>query len=162
MKTGERAGILNRAMPAVGDKVLEAFRRIALPVEAFARRHDVRLDRYPKGKPAWELRFARGQGGEAAIVLSYREPTGHVLDVSAVWWLDDFDARTRRVHSEKIGAHYGRDGDPALERLLEDAFTRIAGWKNADLGPARGPYRDWAKTHTAESFAAQRERLPRH
>lgn len=149
-------------MLGVDDKVLEAFRPIALPVEAFVRRHDVRVDRYPKGKSAWELRFARGQGGEAAIVLSYREPTGHVLDVSAVWWLDDFAARTRRVHSEKVGAHYRRDGDPALERLLEDAFARIGRWTDADLGPARGPYRDWARTHSAESFAAERERLPRH
>jgi len=149
-------------MPSVDDKVLEAFRRIALAVEAFARRHDVRVDRYPKGKPAWELRFMRGRGGEAAIVLSYREPQGHVLDVSAVWWVDDFAARTRRVRSVKVGTHYARDGDSALVRLLEDAFIRIGGWTDADLGPARGPYRDWARTHTAESFAAQRERLPRH
>jgi len=149
-------------MPAIDDKVRELFFEVAPSVEAFAGTRDLRIDRYRKGKSAWELRFAREQGGEAAIVLSFREPVGHVLDVSAVWWLDDFATQTRRVRAEKIGAHYRRDSGAALKRLLEDAFARIEGWTVADLGPPRGPYRGWAQSHTAESFTAERERLPRH
>lgn len=149
-------------MALIDDKVLDLFREVAPTVDAFAIQRQVRIDRYPKGKSAWELRFACDKGGEAAIVLSYREPTRHVLDVSAVWWIDDFRAQTRRVRSEKVGAHYRRDGTSALERLLEDAFTRIQRWTDADLGPPHGPYRDWVRTHTAESFAAERDRLPRH
>jgi hypothetical protein len=149
-------------MPAVDEHVLELFREVAPTVETFARKHDLRIDRYRKGKSAWELRFARQRGGEAAIVLSSREPTGHVVDVTAVWWIDDFAAQTRRVRTEKIGAHYRRDGGPALEQLLEAAFRRIQGWTDADLGQPYGPFRDWARTHTAETFAAEREKLPCH
>ncbi len=148
-------------MPVIDDKVLDLFREVAPPVEAFARRRDLRLDRYRKGKSAWELRFAREQGGEAAIVLSFREPAGHVLDISAVWWLDDLAAQTRRLRSEKIGAYYRRDGPGALERFLEEAFLRIGRWTEADLGPAHGPYREWARA-SAPSPAADRDRLPRH
>jgi hypothetical protein len=149
-------------MPAVDEHVLELFREVAPTVETFAREHDLRIDRYRKGKSAWELRFARQRGGEAAIVLSSREPTGHMVDVTAVWWIDDFAAQTRRVRTEKIGAHYRRDGGPALEQLLEAAFRRIQGWTDADLGQPYGPFRDWARTHTAETFAAEREKLPCH
>lgn len=148
-------------MRGIDDKVLELFREVAASVEGFARERDLSIDRYRKAKSAWELRFAREKGGEAAIVLSYREPLGHVLDVSAVWWLDDFDARTRRVRAEKIGTHYRRDSGAALVHLLDEAFARIQSWNDADLGPPHGPYREWA-THTPESFAAERERLPRH
>lgn len=132
-------------MPTINDRVLDAFRQVAPTVEAFARMHDLRIERYPKGKSAWQLRFARPQGGEAAIVLSHREPAGHVLDVSAVWWLDDLAAQTRRLRSEKIGAYYPRDGAGALEHFLDEAFARIGHWTEADLGPAHGPYRNWAR-----------------
>jgi hypothetical protein len=149
-------------MPLIDDKVLELFREVAPGVEAFARTRQLQIDRYRKGKSSWELRFARQRGGEAAIVLSFREPWGHVIDVSAVWWVDNFATQTRRVHSEKIGAHYRRDQEPALKQLLEEAFGRIQAWTDADLGQPHGPYRDWIRTHTSESFAAERDRLPQH
>jgi hypothetical protein len=149
-------------MRTVDDKVLEAFRLVAPTVEAFARINDLRIDRYQRGKPAWELRFARDRGGEAAILIGFREPEGHVLDIASVWWLDDFPSLTRRLRSEKIGTYYRRDGGAALERLLTEALARIDRWTEGDLGPPRGPYRDWPRLHTAESFAAERERLPRH
>jgi hypothetical protein len=149
-------------MPRVDEQAMERFREVAPTVETFARERDLRIDRYRKGKPAWELRFARQRGGEAAIVLSSREPTGHVIDVTAVWWVDDFASQTRRIRTEKIGAHYRRDGDRALAQLLEAALLRVQGWTEADLGQPYGPFRDWAQTHTAETFAAQREALPCH
>lgn len=149
-------------MPLIDDKVLDLFREVAPTVEAFARTRQLQIDRYRKGKSSWDLRFARQRGGEAAIVLSFREPWGHVIDVSAVWWVDDFAAQTRRVHSEKVRAHYRRDQQPALEQLLDNAFRRIQGWTDADLGQPHGPYREWSRTHTADSFAAEREALPHH
>jgi len=149
-------------MRTVDDEVLEAFRVIAPTVEAFARTNDLLIDRYRRGKPAWELRFARNRGGEAAIVIGYRQPEGHVLDIASVWWLDDFTAQTRRLRSEKIGTYYRRDGVAELEHLLAESLARIGRWTEVDLGPPRGPYRDWSRLHTAESFAAERERLPRH
>lgn len=144
----------------VPDEILEAFRLVAPVVEAFARERGLLIDRYRQAKAAWELRFARAQGGEAAIVVSYRERTGHVLDVSALWWIDDFEARTRRLRSEKV-AVFDRRADPSLlRRQLEDALARVDAWTLKDLGPAHGPYVTWNREHTRESFRLARERLP--
>lgn len=139
----------------VPDEIVEAFRAVAPGVEAFARDHDLLIERYRRGKSAWELRFARRRGGEAALTISYREKTGHVLDVTAVWWLDDFERRTRRVRTEKIGAYYRREDPDGLRRFLAEGLRRIEAWTLDDLGPAYGPFRDWTKQYTDE-----RNRLP--
>jgi hypothetical protein len=103
-------------------EIVDAFRAVAPAVEGFAREHDLLIDRYRRAKSAWELRFGRRLGGQAVLTISYRERTGHVLDVSATWWLDDRPTRTRRLRSAKIGV-YDRRAAAA-----------------ADLGPPRGPF----------------------
>ncbi len=148
------------AMSRIPDEIIDAFRVVAPTLEAFARENDLFIDRYRRGKAAWELRFARQQGGESALVVSYRERTGHVLDVSAIWWLDDFASRTRRLRSEKIGVYYRREPAGNLGRQLTEGLRRIDAWTAADLGQPFGPYRDWEKTHTAETFQTERDRLP--
>jgi hypothetical protein len=145
----------------VPDEVLEAFRAVAPMVEEFAREHGLVIDRYRQGRPAWELRFARELGGEAALVLSYRERTGHVLDLSAVWWIDDFGARSRRLRSQKIAAWDRRAEHPVLRRQLDAGLSLIDGWREDDLGPARGPYLRWGRERTAASLEEARRQLPR-
>ena len=93
-------------------EIVDAFRAVAPAIEAFAQEHGLLIERYRRGKPAWELRFARRLGGEAVIAVTYRERTGHVLDISAVWWLDDRASKTRRLRSEKV-AVYDRRAAPA-------------------------------------------------
>jgi hypothetical protein len=122
-------------------EIVDAFRAVAPAVEAFAREHDLLIDRYRRGKPAWELRFARRQGGEAVLTMSYRERTGHVLDVSATWWVDDMERRTRRLRSEKIGVFDRRDRASVLQGQLEAGLATVDRWTEADLGPAHGPFR---------------------
>jgi hypothetical protein len=122
-------------------EIVDAFRPVAPTVEAFAQAQGLLIERYRRGKPAWELRFVRRLGGEAVIAISYRERTGHVLDVSAVWWLDDPAAKTRRLRSEKV-AVYDRRGAPAvLAQQLEAALTIVDGWTLDDLGPPHGPFK---------------------
>jgi hypothetical protein len=135
-------------------EIVEAFRAVAPTVEDFARENDLLIERYRRGKAAWELRFARRGGGEAVLTLSYRERTGHVLDLSATWWVDDPVARTRRLRSEKIAVFDRRDQPAALRRQLEAALARIDQWTDADLGPPHGPF----KTSLADPTAAP---LPR-
>jgi hypothetical protein len=143
----------------VPDEIIEAFRAVAPTIEDFARQHGLLIDRYRRGKSAWELRFARTIGGEAALVLTYRERTGHVLDLSALWWIDDFEARTRRLRSEKIAIYDRRAGVGVLRQQLEAALARVDAWALTDLGAPHGPYVRWAQQHTAASFAADREGL---
>ena len=99
------------------------------------------IERYRRGKPAWELRFARRLGGEAVIAISYRERTGHVLDISAVWWLDDPAAQTRRLRSEKVAVYDRRAVPSTLAQQLVKAVTIVDRWTLDDLGPPRGPFK---------------------
>ena len=121
-------------------QIVDAFRAVAPAMEAFAREHDLLIDRYRRGKPGWELRFARRLGGEALLTISYRERTGHVLDVSATWWLDDGATRTRRLRSEKIGVYDRRAPAEALVHMLEAGLAAVDRWTLSDLGPPRGPF----------------------
>ena len=143
----------------VPDEIVEAFRAVAPTLEEFARQNGLLIERYRRGKSAWEFSFARRIGGQAALVVTYREQTGHVLDISALWWLDDFAGRTRRLRSEKIAVYDRRSAAPELRRQLEAGLQRIDGWTLEDLGPPFGPFRDWA-TSTADSLAEARNQLP--
>jgi hypothetical protein len=121
-------------------QIVDAFRVVAPAVETFAREHNLLIDRYRRGKPSWELRFARHLGGQAVLTISYRERTGHVLDVSATWWLDDREAQTRRLRSEKIGVYDRRAPSAALVQQLETGLATVDRWTLSDLGPPRGPF----------------------
>lgn len=124
----------------IPDEIIDAFRAVAPTIESFARERELSIERYRHGKAAWELTIEPPQGGEASLTISYRERTGHVLDISAVWWVDDSVSRTRRLHSDKVGVWERRASAGALRALLEEGLARIKGWTGADLGPPRGPY----------------------
>jgi hypothetical protein len=122
-------------------EIVDAFRAVAPAVEAFARDHGLLIDRYRRAKPAWELRFARRLGGQAVLTISYRERTGHVLDVSVTWWLDDHATQTRRLRSEKVGVYDRRATPATLVQLLASALATVDGWAPSDLGPPHGPFK---------------------
>ena len=126
-------------------EIVDAFRAVAPALEDFARQHDLLIERYRRGKPAWELRFARRAGGEAAVTISYRERTGHVLDVSVTWWVDDRQGQTRRLRSEKVGVYDRRAAPSELRRWLSAGLVLIDGWTPADLGPPHGPFKAWTE-----------------
>jgi hypothetical protein len=136
----------------VPPEIIDAFRDVAPTVERFAREHELLIERYRRGKPAWELRFAREIGGEAVITLSYRERTGHVLDLSATWWLDDRDARTRRLRSDKVAVYDRRAGSVVLRNQLDQALGQIDSWTLTDLGPPRGPFPTWTAAPSEPSL----------
>jgi hypothetical protein len=122
-------------------EIVDAFRAVAPAIEALAQEQRLLVERYRRGKPAWELRFARRLGGEAVIAISYRERTGHVLDVSAVWWLDDPATRTRRLRSEKVAVYDRRAAPTVLARQLDEALGIVDRWTLDDLGPPHGPFK---------------------
>jgi hypothetical protein len=122
-------------------EIVDAFREVAPALEAFAQDHGLLIERYRHGKPAWELRFARRLGGEAVIAISYRERTGHVLDISAVWWLDDPATTTRRLRSEKVAVYDRRASPATLAQQLDQALTIVDRWTHDDLGPPHGPFK---------------------
>ena len=122
-------------------EIVDAFRAVAPAIEAFAQKQGLLIERYRRGKPAWELRFTRRLGGEVVIAISYRERTGHVLDVSAVWWVDDPATQTRRLRSEKVAVYDRRAAPATLTQQLDDALTIVDRWTLDDLGPPHGPFK---------------------
>jgi hypothetical protein len=122
-------------------EIVDAFRTVAPAIEAFAQEQGLLIERYRRGKPAWELRFTRRVGGEAVIAISYRERTGHVLDVSAVWWLDDPATQTRRLRSEKVAIYDRRAAPAVLAQQLDVALATVDRWTLDDLGPPHGPFK---------------------
>jgi hypothetical protein len=122
-------------------EIVDAFRAVAPTVEAFAQAQGLLIERYRRGKPAWELRFARRLGGEAVIAISSRERTGHVLDISVVWWVDDPAAQTRRLRSEKVAVYDRRAVPAALAQQLDQALAVVDRWTLDDLGPPHGPFK---------------------
>jgi len=126
-------------------EIVDAFRDVAPAIEAFAREQGLLIERYRRGKPAWELRFTRRFGGEAVIAISYRERTGHVLDVSAVWWLDDPARQTRRLRSEKVAVYDRRAAPTVLAQQLDVALATVDRWTLDDLGPSHGPFKPGAE-----------------
>ena len=124
-------------------EIVDAFRAVAPTLEDFTRQHDLLIERYRRGKAAWELRFARRAGGEAVITISYRERTGHLLDISVTWWVDDRESRTRRLRSAKIGVYDRRAAAAELRQRLAAGLAMIDRWTLTDLGPPRGPFKDW-------------------
>lgn len=142
-------------LPPIPPEIIDAFRAIAPTVEAFAREHDLAIERYRRGKAAWELRFARRAGGEAMITLSYRERTGHVLDLSVTWWLDDREHRTRRLRSAKIAVYDRRAAASVLRQDLEQALATVDRWGIDDLGPPRGPFGTWTEDQEAAGLSVR-------
>ena len=140
-------------------QIVDAFRAVAPAIEAFAREHDLLIDRYRRGKPSWEQRFGRQVGGQAVLTISYRERTGHVLDVSATWWVDDRATQTRRLRSEKIGVYDRRAPSATLVQLLAAGLDMVDHWTLSDLGPPRGPFP--ANTATISPPFPRRGRLMR-
>jgi hypothetical protein len=116
---------------------------VAPTIEEFARAEGLLIERYRRGKPAWELRFARRQGGEAMITISYRERTGHVLDLTVTWWVDDRVGLTRRLRSEKVAVYDRRAAPAVLGEQLSRALSTVDGWSEDDLGPPHGPFKAW-------------------
>lgn len=91
-------------------------------------------------------------------MVSYREATAHAFDVAALWWVDDYAARTRRLKSVKIGPYLRRDPRSMLQTMLDDALAQISSWTLNDLGRTIGPYQ-WRSSR--EELEADLARLPR-
>jgi hypothetical protein len=136
----------------VPTEIVDAFRAVAPTLEDFARQNDLLIERYRRGKAAWELRFARRAGGEAALTISYRERTGHVLDVSVTWWVDDRDGQMRRLRSEKVGVYDRRSAPTELRQQLAAGLALIDRWTPADLGPPHGPFKGWTDDEEGTSL----------
>jgi hypothetical protein len=136
-----------------------AFELVAPVLRRVARSEGVRLHEFFRDDPVWRLDFAREAGGEAVVDVAWREERPEEYEVSASWWVDDYDSTMRRSRSEAVGTFTRDRSLDDLEALLRRALASIEGWTEADLDQTSGPHPDWQRYQSRDEF--YRTRLPR-
>lgn len=103
------------------------FRQIAPTLKAFAKRHNLRLGRFPQGLEAWDLLFHHPLGGTGRILI-YRASKTHV-QVSCIWFHNRGPINQRCISNIKRIAL----DSTSLTRALRAALRKILNWKSKDL-----------------------------
>ena len=136
-----------------------AFEVVAPALRRLARAEGVKLHEFFRDDPVWRLDFARAAGGEAVVDVAWREERPEEYEVSASWWVDDYDSTMRRSRQAAVGTFTRDQSLDDLEELLRRALASIDGWTEADLDQTSGPHPDWQRYQSRDEF--YRTRLPR-
>jgi hypothetical protein len=136
-----------------------AFELVAPALRRVAQAEGVKLHEFFRDDPVWRLDFVREAGGEAVVDVAWREERPEEYEVSASWWVDDYDSTMRRSRQEDVGTFTRDRSLDDLEALLRQALARIDGWTEADLDQTSGPHPDWQRYQSRDEFS--RTRLPR-
>ena len=136
-----------------------AFELVAPALRRVAQSEGVKLHEFFRDDPVWRLDFARAAGGEAVVDVAWRDERPEEYEVSASWWVDDYDSTMRRSRQEAVGTFTRDRSLDDLEALLRRALASIDGWTEADLDQTSGPHPDWQRYQSRDEF--YRTRLPR-
>ena len=136
-----------------------AFELVAPALRRVAQAAGLKLHEFFRDDPIWRLDFARQLGGEAVIDVAWKEDRPEEYEVTATWWVDDYDTTMRRSRHEKVGLFTRERSLDDLEAMLRYALGRIDGWSEADLVQTSGPHPDWQRYQSRDEF--YRTRLPR-
>ena len=160
---------------------LDAFSRpIAEVLIDFARRHNLKLQKYYHQAPSWDFTFRHPQGGvgkidvyrytdEAILLNDLRHltasgssdvygQTDDRIGLASIWWYDDYDKVTRfikRVRHEPI-----RRDVQTLPGALENSLRLIVSWPFGQWDEHFGRYDTWKKTWAKGEFEALLEGYP--
>jgi hypothetical protein len=136
-----------------------AFEIVAPAIRRVAQSEGLKLIEFHRDDPIWRLNFGRRAGGEAVVDIAWEEDRPDTYNVSAIWWIDDWDTTMRRLHREDVGEFTRERPLGDLETMLHEAVRRVDSWSEADLDQTSGPYPDWQRYQTRDDF--YRSRLPK-
>src|SRR5215472_16010980 len=100
-----------------------AFELVAPAVRRVARGEGVELHEFFRDDPVWRLDFVREAGGEAVVDVAWEEQRPEEYEVSASWWVDDYDSAMRRSRQESVGTFTRDRSLDDLEALLRQALA---------------------------------------
>ena len=107
---------------------LEAFfDRIALPLNTFAQRHNLRIEKYTHQSPSWDFTFKHPKGGVGKIEVLKKTDTS--IKVNAYWWIDNYEKATRSI--KNLNPIEMSIGDPDLINILDQILQYVVQW---DIG----------------------------
>jgi hypothetical protein len=136
-------------------KIEEFFKGISEKLERFAKKHNLRIEKYLHRRPAWSFFFRHPKGG-CAVIMVGKWGDKHV-EVIASWWFDEYkelrcsikDSNRKRVTTETS----------LLLRTMEDILTTVVSWERADLKPIPHVYHGWKEVGRAK-LEKELERYP--
>jgi len=123
----------------------------------FAKRHNIKIQKYYHEFPAWSFLFRHPAGGIGKIDLVKKSET--TIGIWQYWWYDDYDRATRSIKTKEHAPFSVNDAQVATE--LESALTNILNWKFGDWDDVHGGYESsWHSTCTKTQFNALDEQYP--
>jgi len=134
----------------------EWFAPLAAAITAFARAHNLLVDKYYHESTSWDLRFNHPRGGQASIEV-YNE-SADFAGVGSGWHLDEFECFTRSIHRR---ARRKIAKEPVL--LARELANELAAITAVPLGQwtqvAKGYEQIWGQ-YTKQEFERMTPRYP--
>jgi hypothetical protein len=132
------------------------FAPIADILTAFARQHNLKLERYYHQAPSWSFTFRHPRGGVGKIEVC-REDACKV-SVLCGWWYDEYDTLTRFSRSLK-SQHL--DLDPQVLSSEMEKYVRIVlSWQFGTWDERVGGNDSWLKSWSKQQFEALLDGYP--
>lgn len=117
----------------------EIFSLIATPIEEFAKKYNLFVEKYYYGCPKWTLFFVRSIGGVAQIYIDYLSDTTYDFIAGVIWGVDEYESETHHAKYTQIGNYkYDNNNSIELSALLEKSLQTIKNWKFEDLDVHQG------------------------
>ena len=147
--------------PDFADKTLPELEAFFAPFSAacqqFAKRHNIKIEKYYHQFPAWSFSFRHPAGGIGKLDLAKESESQ--LKIWEYWWHDDYDTATRSVKT-KEHEPFGLEDIDVVE-MLESALGNILSWKFGDWDNVHDGYESsWHGTFTKKQFEAQDQAYP--
>jgi hypothetical protein len=132
------------------------FETISEPLNQFATKYGLIIDKYYHDCPEWTFRFAHPSGGSCSIQVMRTK--NHSVWIGLVWYKDDYDSFTR---SSKHDVWKGVSVEPKdLSNSLEKALQVILGWRLGEWTDVAGGYRyPWGQ-YTKQEWEAMNPKYP--
>jgi hypothetical protein len=125
------------------------FAPIATQLRDFARRHNLKLEKYYHEAPAWSFLFRHPLGGVGKVDVEKESDTHCTL--RKCWWCDDYEAGIRSLRQAQTDAF--QRSPEGLADLLDDALRDILSWPDCSWTEQHGGFSDiWQTTWSRDAF----------
>lgn len=115
--------------------------------------HGLFLDKYYHQFPMWSLRFSHPKGGCATIDVEKPDGKDGVVDISAGWWIDDYDTFTRSIKDASRGELPIED-HTALRAAIDGLFGECLSWEPGEWTRVVPGYKSAWGMYSKEEFEA--------
>jgi hypothetical protein len=132
------------------------FASYAQDLDAFAKAHNLLIDRYYHDSSEWSFCFAHPRGGQARLDLGIDE-LGKVT-LETVWWVDSYTEFTRSLkYGPKVELP---ENNADIVRALRSALSDVVDWRTGEWTEiATGNQSSWGQ-FTEQQFRSMTPQWP--